>query len=119
MASFGQAASCGPGQSSPWKPHGGTAGTQQNGEAEPEVGIAPDVVVELDATAARSIRQQLNAQDVPRPHRAAFAAVAAEFEFEVPAPPSAANDAQLATALERLRARVAAVENGSGRGEGK
>ena len=57
----------------------------------------------------RAVLQVLDSHEPPAKHLAAFTAVAAQYGFEVPRPPDAEHDAQLATALTTLRERIAAA----------
>jgi carboxyl-terminal processing protease len=78
--------------------------------AVPETGgIVPDVAVEIGANARQRVQAVLKNPEPPAKHLAAFTAVAARYGFDVPAPPSAATDVQLAQALATLRERVVAA----------
>ena len=81
-----------------------------NGSA-PEVateagGIAPDVVAAIEPAALQATLDRLATRETPAPYLAAFAAVAAKYGIPVPEPPKAAEDSQLATALQTLRQRA-------------
>jgi len=81
-----------------------------DGEREDKGGITPDVQADVDAPARRRLAVNLQTQQAPERHRAAFAAVAAKYGFPVPEGPSAAADALVAKAVDALRERVAAGE---------
>jgi carboxyl-terminal processing protease len=71
-------------------------------------GILPDVQVAIDEPDRRAVLRVLSNHEPPQKHLAALRVVAAKYGFDVPAPPDAEADAQLAQALATLRERVAA-----------
>jgi carboxyl-terminal processing protease len=83
-------------------------GDASNGDAAAPGGIAPDVRVELGATARRAVAAALDDQPVPERHAAAVAAWSQARGLRLPGPLPPAEDAQLASALETLRSRVTA-----------
>jgi carboxyl-terminal processing protease len=70
-------------------------------------GIPPDVVVPLTASQRDAVTATLGASEPPAAWREAFAAVAAHWQLQVPSPPAAADDPQLAAALRTLAERAA------------
>lgn len=79
-------------------------------------GITPDVVVDLTADCARTVKSRLDGDEVPRRYKAAAAALARELQFEGEVEPLGPDaDAQLGHGLEVLRQRAAAptVDAGS------
>lgn len=87
---------------------------EAGGEPADLGGIAPDALAPIDDAQRRTIAIRLAAFEVPAAHRAAFAEVAARRKLPVPAPLSAAEDPQLAKALETLRARLQPAAQGDG-----
>ncbi|MBM4060268.1 MAG: S41 family peptidase [Planctomycetes bacterium] len=83
----------------------GTGGPGGPGEADPG-GIRPDVVAPLPKEQLAALARRLDDHEPPPAHRAAFAAVAAQYGVPVPAPPDAQEDPQLAAAVAALRARI-------------
>ncbi len=69
-------------------------------------GIAPDVVAAIDPSLSPATHERLATLEPPALYLEAFRAVAATYGIPVPEPPTAAQDSQLATALQTLRERV-------------
>jgi len=76
---------------------------------EPVGGIVPDVPVEIGEPELRAVLRVLSNHEPPQKHLAALELVAAKYGFDVPRPPRADTDTQLAQALATLRERVAAA----------
>lgn len=88
-------------------------GSPATGAADQDAGgILPDVLVPADEAQRKALAASLHAYEVPRAHLPAFAAVAARYGVQVPAPPRPADDPQLQRALETLRKRVADAAKG-------
>jgi carboxyl-terminal processing protease len=80
-----------------------------NGASNGAAGITPDTAVRLDEAASRAVLATLTNHEPPAEYLPAITAAAARHGFEVPAPPRAAADPQLAQALATLRERAAAA----------
>lgn len=91
--------------------HHRNGGSPENGGAASAAvgGIVPDVTAEVAAAELPRIRSVLERLEPPQRHLAAFTAVATRYGLDVPKPPQADTDPQLAQALATLRERVAAA----------
>jgi carboxyl-terminal processing protease len=77
---------------------------ESNGSADG--GIAPDIEVAVTDKVEAGLYAVIQRREVPERHREAHATVAAKYQFTTPAPPSPADDLQIAKAAEVLRTRA-------------
>lgn len=92
------------------RPHARHGATNPDGSPvvdDPDAGgIVPDVVAAIDPSLSSRIEERLVTREPPAPYLEAFRAVAATYKIPVPEPPTAAEDSQLAAALQTLRERA-------------
>ncbi|MBL9077334.1 MAG: S41 family peptidase [Planctomycetes bacterium] len=91
--------------------HHGAADAPANGAvpAAPTGGIEPDVAAPVTTEQLRATARTLTNHEPPAVYLPAFRTVALRYGIEVPVPPAAATDPQLAQALATLRDRIAAA----------